>query len=213
MASQVSICNLALSRIGHSQPISAIDEPGVAARMCKQFFSQCREEILRSRPWPWAQRRETLALVAERPNMDWGFAYRYPVNFVKIYQLTCATDSVAPSSIYIPYYDTETPNYKQKIPWQMGSDTQGLLLFTDLPGAIAVGTYNVQDTSQFNSDFVDALAWRIAAEIAPVMTKDLKIADRCFNMAEVSIQRASAAAINEGVPTSASDSSYSKCYS
>ena len=211
MASKTAICNMALARIGIQQPIASIDESSAPARACKLFYDQSRESMLRYRPWPWAQRYETLALVSEAPNPDWGFAYRYPNDYLKIYQLVLESGG---SSTGFAIYDSlnlgYTPSYAQNIPWQMGSDTQGQLIFCDQADVIAYGTYNVDDTAQFSSEFADALAWKLASEIAPGLTKDMNVTERAANMAEAIASRAAASAYNEGIPREPSESSFTE---
>lgn len=210
MASKTAICNLALARIGIQQQIASIDESSAYARACKLFYDQSREAILRNRPWPWALRYETLALVVEDPNPDWAYAYRYPDNYLKIYQLVQEGGTLTGIDIYDNLNLGYTPNFSQAIPWQMGSDTQGQLIYTDLASAISYGTYDVTDTAQFSSEFSDALSWRIAAEIAPGLTKDAGVADRAFQMSEMIASRSAASAYNESQPHAPRDSGFTE---
>jgi len=208
MASKTAICNMALARIGIPQPIASIDESSAPARACKLFYDQSRESMLRFRPWPWAQRYETLALVVAD---DWGYAYRYPADYLKIYQLV--NESGGATTGYTTYDSLNLgyiPSYAQNIPWQMGSDTQGQLIFCDQSDVIAYGTYNVEDTAQFSSEFADALAWKLASEIAPGLTKDMNVTERAANMAEAIASRAAASAYNENVPREPSESSFTE---
>ena len=54
--SVVDICNVALTRIGSTQRITAITPPFNTneAAQCALFYPQCRDELLRDFPWPWA---------------------------------------------------------------------------------------------------------------------------------------------------------------
>ena len=55
MASQVGICNMALSHLGQSKPISSITERSAAARACNRFYDTALEEVLRDFAWPFAK--------------------------------------------------------------------------------------------------------------------------------------------------------------
>lgn len=206
MPTQVGICNLALSRLGVQQDISNINDATSTARACKKVYDQCREHILRERPWPFAQRYVTLALVSEAPNIDWSFAYRYPANFLRVNRIMPTNTTVALPSIYA---DLEyVPNYKQTVPWQEGSDTQGKLIYTDQELAQAVGTYDCDDESQYDPLFVDCLAYKLAYELAMSLTKDNGVRNDMLANYEVSVQRAMATALNEGFPKEPSESTF-----
>lgn len=194
--SQEAICNKALARIGQQQRIAAITDNTAPARACNAVYDDVRQSMLRERPWPFAQRYETLALVAADPNPDWAFAYRYPASFLKIHRLI-NEEITSYSSIYTDLNLISEPSYRQRVPWQTGSDTQGLLIYTDLEDAMAVGTWDIDDEGQMDPLFGDAFAWRLAYEIAPGLTKDGAITDRAFQMSELSVQRAMASALNE----------------
>jgi hypothetical protein len=198
--SQVNICNKALSRIGHGQRIAAITDNTAPARACEAAYEDVRQYMLRERPWPFAQRYETLALVAEDPNPDWAYAYRYPNSYLKVARLIDESGTTGGASIWGQLNLLYTPSHRQSNPWQMGSDTQGLLIYTDLENAIAVGTWDVDDEGMWDPMFADAFAWRLAYEIAPGLTKDGPITDRAVQMYEMAVQRAMASALNEASP-------------
>jgi hypothetical protein len=198
--SQVGICNKALARIGYGQRIAAITDNPAAARACYAAYEDVRQYMLRERPWPFAQRYETLALVASDPNPEWSFAYRYPASYLKIYRLINETATTGNATVYDDLGLVYTPSYRQANPWQTGSDSQGLLIYTDLEDAIAVGTWDVSDEGQWDPMFADAFAWRLAYEVAPALTKDNGPTERAMQMYEMAVQRAMASALNEGSP-------------
>jgi hypothetical protein len=209
--SQVSICNKALARIGVGQRIAAITDNTANARACAAIYDDVRQSMLRERPWPFAQRYTALAVVAENPNPEWRFAYRYPASYLKVYRLINESLTVPGSgNIYQRLGLTYTPSYSQQNPWQTGSDTQGLLIYTDLASAIAVGTWDVDDEGQWDPMFGDAYAWRLAYEIAPSLTKDAGITDRAVQMYEMAVQRAMASALNEASPRDPNDDGFTE---
>jgi hypothetical protein len=55
-------------------------------------------------------------------------------------------------------------------PWRVMSDDDGRLLFTDQADAVVEYTVSITDVSRFTPDFVQALALKLAAYIAPSLT-------------------------------------------
>lgn len=72
MASEVSICNMALFRIGHSQRIDSLSEASVPAELCKQIYPIARDLLIESWDWTFARKRVALASVGDEPT-DWDF--------------------------------------------------------------------------------------------------------------------------------------------
>jgi hypothetical protein len=204
--SQTGICNLALVRIGIQQPIADITEQSASADACNSVYAHCVDSILRLQPWPFAQRYETLALVDTNPNDDWGYSYRFPTSMLRVGRLLGSSDSTILSN---PAYQSSIPfTQSQDIPFVVASDVAGKLIYTDLSDAVVLGTANITNTGLFDSLFIDALAWRIASEVAMGLTKDSGIAADARNMAKSSGSEGYATGKNESVPKSDRESSF-----
>ena len=63
---KITICNMALSRIG-VQNLDRMDEASEPARLCTQFYDVARKNVLRRFAWPFATRRVSLALLDTEP--------------------------------------------------------------------------------------------------------------------------------------------------
>lgn len=176
MATDVSICNLALFRVGVQQTIASMTEQSQEARACNVVYTQCREALLREFPWSFAERIGTLALVQESPNSLWDYEYQ------------CPSDALRINSVVDP---SGKRNPQPPIPFRITSSTQGRLIWTDVEDAEAAYNVNITDTTLFDPLFVDALAWKIAHEIAPVLSNDANFAAK----AEVAYLRAVAKAV------------------
>lgn len=61
---EVSICNMALSRVGHTT-ITALSDANDAARQCNLHYEPSRDALLRSHPWNFAVKRTRLITQAE----------------------------------------------------------------------------------------------------------------------------------------------------
>ena len=63
MASEVEICNLALSHLGDTATVASSDPPegSAQAEHCARFYPIARDALLEMQNWKFATRRATLA--------------------------------------------------------------------------------------------------------------------------------------------------------
>lgn len=153
---KIEICNMALSRIG-ATPIEALTEASEEARRCLQFYEHDRRVVLRRYPWPWATRREELALLPETPK-DYAYAYRYPASCVCLRKLY----SVDEEGRFLPLPDF--------VSYQMTSDAEGKVLNTNEERVAAEYTADITDNDLMDEIFCEALSWKLAASIAFKLT-------------------------------------------
>lgn len=81
MASEVSICNLALAHLGDEATVTSIDpaEGSAQSEHCARYYPIARNTVLESHPWGCATTREPLVeLDSVTPPDSWGYAYAYP---------------------------------------------------------------------------------------------------------------------------------------
>jgi hypothetical protein len=81
--SEVTICNLALGKLGAGS-IIALDEESTEARVCRLHYSQTRDEVLRLHRWNFAIRPETLVQSVEAPAFGWAFQYELPTDRLRV---------------------------------------------------------------------------------------------------------------------------------
>jgi hypothetical protein len=86
MATQTDICNLALALLGQT-PISSINEDSTAGRLCRQFYAQVYDEVLRSHAWKCAKARTALAELATTPDFGWDHQFQLPADCLRVLQL------------------------------------------------------------------------------------------------------------------------------
>ena len=183
MATEASICNMALARIQVKQAIGSLTDETPVARLCTRFYEQTRQALLREFPWPFSEQYYTLALVETQPNARWGYSYRYPTGAVRI------NDVVSEQRIPDP-----------KIPFKIGSDSQGRLIYTDEEDAVIAANTDISDTAQMDPLFVDAFAWRMASELAAPLSESTEVTNYANVKYEQAIRRAMAVAMNEDSP-------------
>lgn len=152
----VGLSNVALSRIGQRQYISAFDEPTTEAEACNNLFEHCRDVVLARMAWPFATARATLAESTEERD-NWDFVYGLPANFVAArYLVPLGVQYARPDQLY-PYAI------------ELNDANDARLLLTDLEDAVLVYTRAITSVALFPPLFQDALAWKLAAELALVL--------------------------------------------
>jgi hypothetical protein len=173
---------MALARIEIKQAIGSLNDETPVGRLCLRFYEHCRQTMLREFPWSFCEQYYTLALVASDPNPRWSYAYRYPTGVVRV------NDIVDSSGIKIP---------SPRIPYKIGSDSQGRLIYTDEVDAVIAANTDISDTSQMDPMFIDSLAWRLAMELAGPLSENTGAVNTARGMYEISVRRAMAACMNE----------------
>lgn len=76
---EVSIANMALSRVGHHNQITALSDNTEAARQCNLHYEGARDSLLRSHPWKFAKKRTKLITQAETAKNITGATAANPV--------------------------------------------------------------------------------------------------------------------------------------
>ncbi len=157
----VTVCNLALSFLGVAKEIAALDERGKEAEACNRFYEIARDEMLRGFVWPFAKKIVTLALVTSseddnHPSTEWTYSYRYPSDCLMLRKLQSGVRN----------------DYRQsRVSYELLADDNGTLILTDMVDAVLQYTSTLgQNPARWHADFTMALAFRIAAYIAPRVT-------------------------------------------
>jgi hypothetical protein len=180
--SDVDICNMALTRIGSTQQIQSITSPpytDTETAQCALWYPLCRDELMTMFAWPWLSRYAVLAQVntpGTRANNEWLYSYRYPTDCLSIERIT--SSPVNPAVLSVPltsqptvYPTVVTPELRMDgdaypVPFRIGSDSSGRLIYTDQIGAAVKYRSAGTDPTQFSIDFAMLLAWRLAMELS-----------------------------------------------
>ena len=171
-ASEVSICNLALSRVGHDE-ITALAEDTKAGRLCNLNYAMMRDAVLRDHFWNFAIKRVTLAASVTTPVYEFGYAYPLPADFLRL--VRASSDWLQTCSPY--------------------RIENGNILTDDNDFSIEY-VYQCTDTGLFDSQFVDVLAQRLAAEICVGLTDNANMA---ANLWQVYREKMAAAQANDSM--------------
>lgn len=158
---KIEVCNFALGRIG-IEPIESLDEASKAARTCKQFYDFVRKTVLRKHSWNFATKREALALIGST-SAEYKYTYAYPGDAVALRRLYNKDHTILPR-------DNE---------YRIMHSSTGTVIHTNIENANIEYTADIEDVSVFDEQFIESLAWKLAAEIALILTGSQEIAASC----------------------------------
>jgi len=200
-SSNTEIANLALSHLGNGKEIADLDtENSTEARAVRRFYDVAREATLSDFAWPFATKYQTLALVSQQGDAghitdDYRYSYRYPTDCLMLRRIRSFT---------------RDDNRQTRIEYKIAQDAQGQLILADEPVATVEFTILIDQESRYPADFVLALSLRIAAYIAPQLTKGdpFKMGDRALALYMRQIGDAQSSATNEEQPAENAESEY-----
>jgi hypothetical protein len=149
MTDAVSICNLALQRVGATS-ISSLTEDSTAARACSRVYAQARDSELRAHVWSFA--RERVQVAADSTNPVFGYTKRYalPSDCLRI----------------LPTNGTNGDPIQDD--WQV----EGRFILTDdTPPINLIYIRRETDENTFDALFTELLISRIAMDVAEKVTQ------------------------------------------
>lgn len=165
MASQVAICNLALTTLGADR-ITALSDNSENARRLTAIYDYCVEDVLRAHPWNFAITRQQLALLTSTPTFGYELEYQLPGNCLRVIEVNDGTNLITDFKI------------------------EGRKLLTDEDTVYVKYIGNVSDPNQFTSQFIFVLASRLAAEIAYAVTNNKATAEQMLELYQQRLQQA-----------------------
>lgn len=151
MASEVSICNQAISWLGGNLIIS-LDDATVEAQLCKANYAPLRDAVMEEGKWTFATRRLELAQSATLPGFGYARAYVIPPEVLSVIMATENQDN---------------KNNTDNLDWRR----EERFVLSDTERVFAKCIIRIEDPSLFSDMFVQALASRIAADIAIALTE------------------------------------------
>jgi hypothetical protein len=142
-SSEVTICNLALGKLG-AGTIIALDEESTEARACKLHYAPTRDEVLRHHLWNFAITRVSLVLEAEPPAFEWSYQYELPTDCLRVIEVNGWQSGSTPRS------------------WEV----EGRRLMSNSNTAEIRYVRRVTDCNLFDAIFVEALSLKLASKIS-----------------------------------------------
>ena len=167
MASQVEICNMALSHIGASAIVS-IGENSKEAEKCRLFFDNCLEAVLSDGNWQFRRQTKRLTLIDQEKVSDklirptnWSYMYAYPSDVIKVI-------GVMPDyREYINFwYDNELDHYEGFQEFEIMQGKNDKVIVTNVCDAIACFSLKTTDITQLSDTLVTAFSHHLASKIS-----------------------------------------------
>jgi len=177
MATEVSICANALRRLG-DDPIVSLTDDTERARLCNAFYSEARDEVLRSHPWNFAITRQQLSQLSATPLYQYSYQYALP------------TDPFCLRVLEMEYSD-----YVFKIEHLAGT---GRVLLTDEGTAKIIYIARITDTAQFDSLFIDTLTAKLSVDLAYPVTGSVQLQQSMQKLFESKLREARSVDGQEG---------------
>lgn len=154
MASQVSIANYAAVKVGAETALSSLSENNKLARAISAVWDIALDATLAAHPWNFAIARASLPELVDLPAYGYTRQFQRPADMIRLVEV---------NDVYVwglePGADA---------PYQFEGDT----ILSDHGAPLQLRyVRRITDTVKFSAGFVEAMACRIAQEIALTMTE------------------------------------------
>lgn len=184
----VELCNIALARAGVSKVLTSMTEASTEAGLCRVLYPTALETVLSMAPWPFATKRAVLAPLAGGGRGGYAFRYQLPADCLVVQEV----------------FSGRGLREDQKVPFRVENEGDARVLLTDQEDAEIIYTARVESPTLFHPLFVDALAWKLAGDLAISLAKDddaaTRFASRANNRFLQIIEWAKAQAVGEQRP-------------
>ena len=166
MASIVGICNSALIKLGASAIIS-LTEGSKNANLCSEQYPKIRDDLLRGHIWNFAITRARLARLSMPPAFGPSFAFQLPSDWLRTVSVHSSEDGEAVT----------------------GYKLEGRSVVTDTPAVYLKYIRQITDPNEMSAGFREALAWRLAYELAHPIVQSSTAAEQMMRGFESALAR------------------------
>ena len=183
---------MALGRVGITRTVANIEtERSQEAITLNLFYDSAVQATLRGASWTFARKYGYLQLIVENPTNEWLYSYRYPID--------CK---------YFRRILTGIRNDPNVTPYEISSDDIGKVILTDFKDAQGEWTRNITEPGKLDDDFVEALSWRLAADVASALGRVRQARVDCLEMFRIRLSEAKANTLNESQRGKENDAEY-----
>ena len=158
--SSVEICNSALIKLG-ARRISALSDDTKPAKLCNEQYDKLRKSVLRAHPWNFAVARKSLAKTANTPSFEFDNEFALGSDVLRVLSTNLLLDE----------------------DWQIevNASSGAKVLVTNSDSVKIKYIKNITDTTIFSPDFEEALALRIASDLAYGLTQSRTLQNDMWN--------------------------------
>lgn len=165
MASEVDICNLALSNI-RAGAINSLTESSLQAQQCSIKYPILRDMMLREYGWDFATKLTTLAPRFDVDVFNWVYTYQYPSDCLYIEKLILNIEQVGVHDQVLASQIDNGLDLGAQVRYEvMNVDNQKIIVSNE-PNLRARYRAKVTNTDLFDPTFTQALSWLLASELA-----------------------------------------------
>lgn len=169
MASEIEVCNLALSNI-RAGSINSFNENSLQAQLCKLKYPILRDRCLREIPWQFSRKLRALSPVVTEI-FNWSYAYSYPVDCLKIHRLVGEYEEVPSGtndhvSRLLDSRVQSSTDLRKQIPYEVFNFDNTKVIGANQPNLRIDFASKVTDPNLFSDDFILALSHLLASELA-----------------------------------------------
>lgn len=196
MASEVDICNSALTKLGATS-ITALTDADPKATTMNLLYPLVRDAELRRRRWKFSLRRASLPALSEDP--AFGFAYQY--------QLPTNPDCLRVIQVSEYHVGLDLSDYRGA-PTEMYS-IEGQKILTNFPAPLKIRYIaRITDATTYDAAFVESLASRLAYEACERITQSESKKESLLRGYRLSIKEATLANALESAPAHLADDTW-----
>lgn len=151
-------------------------EQTTTAKTCRAFYEIKRDELLTWRPWNFNKITAQGVVVEQNPNPVWAFSYQKPSDCLLMRRiLGVSSNTVGTLSFSVPanslievgsLYAPQTDSQYSAVPFEVAEN----LVFTNQPNALFEYSQSGTAEGTWPPKFVMALAYALAAMLAPTLT-------------------------------------------
>jgi hypothetical protein len=186
---KVNIWNRALARIGTLDFLDGETDNRIEALVCALHHDDIVNKVLENFAWPFARRQASISQVSGSTRTGWDYVYGLPSDCVTPLALLDTDERLELLSVDSRHaFDvmTDDAGDGQVLCTNLDSDEFEVLEYTGL----------ITNISKWSGQFVDAVIWLLASELALALPKNAQLANAMFGAYQQSIAIARADALN-----------------
>jgi len=169
MASEVEICNMALSHI-RAGSINSLTEASLQAQQCKLWYPFARDRLLTDEAWNFNRSIKALAALTV-DIFNWAYSYQYPSDCLKIHRLIGEFEEIAAGSADVISRAIDSQilpisNLRGQIPYEIFNDADNKILGANSANLRIDYAKKITDPNLFTNDFIIALSYLLASYVA-----------------------------------------------
>ena len=202
MASEVEICNMALSNI-RAGSINSLDENSIEAQQCKLKYPFLRDMLLRDVPWNFAHKTQALAVLTD-DLFNWAYSYQYPSDCLYINKLVLNYEEFSDTSDSVVrtrhIEDIYSPDLDRQVKYEVQNVDGNRVIAANEPELRISYRKKVTDPNLFDTLFIQTFIYLLASELAvPVVGAEVgrKLKGDAFQIYRSYLAEATAINLNE----------------